>query len=476
MRAGIAVFDAERRLRFVNRSYADMWGLDYGWLSHGPTQNEILEALREQRRLPEVVDFAAFRRELDQRFQTLIEPSEQLLHLPDARCFREVCAPHPLGGLVFVIEDVTDRLALETSYNTLIDVQRGILDQLADGMAAFGTDGRLSVFNPAFAAFINAQQCRLAGGEHLSIILDQLAPLAANAADWELFRETAQRSIKPRKTARQRVFLNDGRTIDLVLAPLADGSVLLSIRDITDTNNVERILLERNAALEETSRLKTNFLANASYELRTPLTTISGFVELIMEPIGGPVTDQQAEYLLAIMEASETLAALIDSILDSSPIESGQLDTNTESISLAPILNSVAEVVRPQLESKQAHLTIQNDPKLGPIEADERRLRQLIFNLLTSAARICASGSVIELTSTGNATNVIVQAKAQSTLDHSHVRAIENDLTLTLVRRLSEMHGGRMDIIIDDANTIGIRCVLARNHISAPEPLSNAAE
>ncbi len=140
LRAGIAVFDGERRLRFVNRAYAEMWGLDHVWLNHGPTQNDIMERLRETRNLPEVIDFAEFRRHSDLRFSSVITPQEQLVHLPDTRCFREICAPHPLGGLLFVFEDVTDRLALERSYNTLIDVQRGILNQLADGIAAFGTD------------------------------------------------------------------------------------------------------------------------------------------------------------------------------------------------------------------------------------------------------------------------------------------------------------------------------------------------
>lgn len=472
LRAGIAVFDGERRLRFVNRAYADMWGLDYVWLNHGPTLNQIIERLRETRNLPEVIDFAEYRRQSGQRFSSVIAPQEQLVHLPDTRCFREICAPHPLGGLLFVFEDVTDRLALERSYNTLIDVQRGILDQLADGIAAFGTDGRLTVSNPAFGRLTADPANHAAGNAHLSAILESLGEHVQDGSSWQPFRDAAQRAVNTREMTRHRAHLKDGRILDLSLSPLADGSALMTMRDVTDTYNVEHVLMERNAALEEANRLKTDFLANASYELRTPLTTISGFAELLSAEIGGPVTDQQQDYLRGILAASAALAALIDSILDVSPSGSGQLDTNAAEIWLAPLLNSVAEVVRPQIEAKGATLSLQIEPGLGAIQADERRLRQLVFNLLASIARLTASRATIHLLCNGDKENVRIQARVQTSLNPSELRAIESELTLTLVRRLTELHGGHMDIAIDGKETITITCRLCRRQALPEQPNS----
>ena len=468
LRAGIAVFDGERRLRFVNRAYADMWGLDHSWLKHGPTLNDILERLRETRNLPEVIDFSEFRRLSDQRFSSVIAPQEQLVHLPDTRCFREICAPHPLGGLLFVFEDVTDRLALERSYNTLIDVQRGILDQLADGIAAFGTDGRLSVCNPSFERLTANPPSDMDGKAHLSAVLERFGSQVNDAELWQAFCESAQRAVNSRDMARHRTHLTDGRTIDLALGPLADGSALMTVRDVTDTYNVERVLIERNAALEETNRLKTDFLANASYELRTPLTTISGFAELLAEGVGGSVTDQQKDYLHGILKASGTLTALIDSILDVSPGESGQLDMSAAEIALAPLLNSVVEVVRPQIESKGATFSLEITPALGTIQADERRLRQLVFNLLSSTARLTANRAAIEVRCSGDSDTVLIQATVQTSLSPSEVRAIESELTLTLVQRLTELHGGQMDIAISGNETVTISCELCRKR-----PLQN---
>ena len=461
LQAGVAVFDGGRRLRFVNRAYAELWGLDYDWLAGNPLLGEIFEVLRQKRRLPEVTDFAEFRRRMERRFQSLLEPEEQLLHLPDARCFREVAAPHPLGGLLFILEDVTDRLALERNYNTLIAVQRGILEQLADGVAAFGTDGRVTVFNPAYLRLLGFAPDHFDTGTHVSDLLERLAPLAAQPAEeWERFREAAAGAVTGRQAMTHRLFLADGRVLDIACAPLSDGSVLMRVRDFTDTFNVERVLLERNAALEEANRLKTDFLANASYELRTPLTTISGFAELLQSEIGGPLGPGQREYLAGIMKASDSLGALIDSVLDVSLGEAGQWDAGAADIALAPVIHSVAAVVRPQLEAQGSALNIAIAPGLPTVQADERRLRQLLFNLMSSAARHNRGAAEIELTCRADRQAVeiaIGMALQDSRPDH---RIIDNELGLTLVQRLAALHGGSMAIERDGSGSARIVCRL----------------
>ncbi len=462
LRAGVAVFDGSRRLRFVNRAYAELWGLDYDWLNGNPLLTEILEVLRQKRRLPEVTDFAEFRRRMERRFQTLLEPEEQLVHLPDSRCFREVTAPHPLGGLLFVLEDVTDRLALETSYNSLIAVQRGVLDQLADGVAAFGTDGRVAVFNPALLRLLGFAEGQLDTGVHVGDLLDRLAPMIADADAWRTFRDSAAYAVTGQQPIRHRLFLTDGRALDIAFAPLSDGTVLMSARDITDTYNVERVLLERNAALEEANRLKTDFLANASYELRTPLTTISGFAELLQSQLSGPLNAVQHDYLDGVMHASDTLAALIDSILDVSLGEAGQWDFGTTEIALAPIVNSVAAVVRPQIETQGLTFDVRVSAGTPTMQADERRLRQLVFNLLSSAARHNRNGEKIDLSCSFDDRTIEIAARLYNSAGHFDHRVIQNELGLTLVQRLAELHGGRMTVTEREHGPVVIACRLPR--------------
>ncbi len=148
----IAIYGPDRRLKFFNGAFVLLWELDEGWLHSEPHFDEVLESLRERRQLPETADFPAWKRSRLKHFTSLIEPLEEQLHLPDGRTIRSVISPHPLGGLLYTFEDVTDRLALERSYNTLIDVQRETLNNLAEAVAVFGSDGRLRLYSSAATA------------------------------------------------------------------------------------------------------------------------------------------------------------------------------------------------------------------------------------------------------------------------------------------------------------------------------------
>jgi PAS domain-containing protein len=152
IRASVAIYGPDKRLKFFNSAFASMWGLAEDWLGAEPSFEEITERLRELRRLPEVTDFRAFKCERLRLFTSLIEPLQELMHLPDGRTLLLSISPHPFGGLTFVYEDVTDRLALERSCNTLTQVRRATLDHLFEGIAVYGSDGRLKLYNPAYLA------------------------------------------------------------------------------------------------------------------------------------------------------------------------------------------------------------------------------------------------------------------------------------------------------------------------------------
>src|SRR6185312_3652721 len=135
IQVAIAIYGPDTKLTFFNTAFAGLWRLEEDWLVTEPTLDEVLERLRERRRIPEHADFRALKRQQLAMFTSLIEPQEELLHLPDERTLRLVISPHPFGGLTFVYEEVTDKLALERSYNTLIEVQRETLDNLYEAIA-----------------------------------------------------------------------------------------------------------------------------------------------------------------------------------------------------------------------------------------------------------------------------------------------------------------------------------------------------
>ena len=166
-----------------------------------PTEGEILYRLRELRRLPERPDFRAWKQDRLKLFERLDTHPEELWHLPGGKTLRVISQPHPFGGLLFLYEDVSDQLRLESSYNTLIKVQKATLDTLQEGVAVFGPDGKLKLHNAAFARIWRLEPTELAGEPHLQHIAEACATRFGRDRVWEIVTSTGDRG-RTRTAAR----------------------------------------------------------------------------------------------------------------------------------------------------------------------------------------------------------------------------------------------------------------------------------
>src|SRR5581483_317818 len=321
--AAVAIYGLDKRLKFFNSAFAELWGLEADWLAGEPGFDELLERLRERRRIPELVDFRAFKRQQLAMFTSLIEPQQELMHLPDGRTLSVAVSPHPFGGLTFVYEDVTDRLALERSFNTLTEVQRETLDNLFEGIAVFGSDGRLKLHNPAYRKIWALAEGDLAGEPHISEIVEKTRGFYDDRGDWPRVKEAVIARVTGESQSDALIDRSDGSVLQLATVPLPDGNLLLTCLDVTDSIRVERALRERNEALETAGRLKSEFIANVSYELRTPLNAIIGFAEILANQYFGELSQRQLEYSRGILDSSHRLMSLINDILDLATIEAG---------------------------------------------------------------------------------------------------------------------------------------------------------
>src|SRR4029078_7259217 len=150
---------------------------------------------------------------------------------------------------------------------------------------------------------------------HIEAMIERCRPLYGEDALWQRLRATVT-AIESRDGETVRLERRDGSVVDLATVPLPDGASLVTFLDVTDTVNVERALRERNEALELTDKLKVDFVHHVSYELRSPLTKIIAFPELLRERSIGTVNDKQREYLGYIPTSTNALFAIINNILD----------------------------------------------------------------------------------------------------------------------------------------------------------------
>lgn len=384
LRTAIALFGANQKLEFFNSSFSELWGLEDQWLNTHPPLSDILEKLRETRRLPEQADFRHYKKTWLDMFTRLIDPHDEMLYLPDGSALRLLVIPHPMGGLMMTFEDVTSRLELESSYNTLIAVQKETLDNLAEGVAVYGGDGRLKLCNPSFSDLWGLNPEDVEGEPHITTLVERMSPFFAEHK-WEERKKMLISHGIERKTHEGRMARKDATLVEFATVPLPDGGVLVSYFDVTDAVKVENALREKNAALEAAEHLKTDFLANVSYQLRTPLNAIMGFAEILDNQYFGNLNDKQKEYSSGIQEAGQKLVRLIDDILDLSTIEAGYLDLNMAEFDVFETLKGLEDLTKEWARKQDIQVRIECDKSIGNLIADERRIKQVLLNLIHNA-------------------------------------------------------------------------------------------
>ena len=458
--AAIAIYGADRRLNFFNLAFAQLWRLEEDWLSNHPLVEEVMDRLRERRRLPEVADFRAFRRNLQAQFTSLLAPQEELLHLPDDKTLRLVVSPHPQGGLIFAYEDVTDRFALERSYNTAIEVQRETLDHLYEGIAVFGSDGRLKLSNPAYARMWGLTPEDLVGEPHVSQLADKFRGFLDDGRDWPDRKARLVGRLTADRASSMTLDRRDGSVLQAVTLPLPDGNTLLSYLDVTDTTRVANALRERTEALEEAGRLKSEFLANVSYELRTPLTSITGYAEMLTnKTYAGELNPRQFDYASNILESAQQFTRLVDDILDLATIEAGYMELDTGTVDIHTMLQSVLTLQQAQARNLGLRLEFDCPPTIGTLPGDERRLKQVMFSLVSNALKFTPAGGSVTVAARREGARVALvvsdtgigvaaedQARIFEKFERGNTRQSGAGLGLALVKSFIELHGGTVEL------------------------------
>jgi len=459
---GVAMFDASQRLTFYNYAYRTLWNLEVTFLDQRPTDSAVLETLRAARKLPEEQDFRQWKSELHDAYRTA-EPRDHTWHLPDGRTLRVVTTPNPDGGVTYLFHDVTERLDLERRFEELIRIQGETLDKLTEGVAVFGSDGRLRLHNAAFERMWQLSSRSLADRPHIEKISTLCQPLHGDAPTWRALRD-AVTAIDSREATLGRILRRDGSVIDCASVPLPDGATLVTFHDVSDSVNVERALRERNEALEDADKIKVDFVHHVSYELRSPLTNIIGFVHLLGDPGTGPLTDKQREYLDYITVSTNTLLALINNILDLATIDAGRMQLDLSAVDIRETMMAAAEGVQDRMVSGGVTLDISAPRNIGSFIADKLRLRQILFNLLANALSFSPPGSIVTLRAERGPDAVVFSVTdtgpgippdmLKKVFDWFETHALGSQhrgpgIGLSLVRSFVELHGG--EVTIDSA-------------------------
>lgn len=482
----VAIFGPDTRLQFSNAAFRRLWELEAGWLADLPSLGEILERLRDKRHLPEVADFRMFREQQLALFNSLTNPEQSLLHLPDGRTISQTVAPHSGDGLVFSFDDVSDKLDLERSFKSLDAVQRETLDNLNEGVCVFGGDGRLQLSNPAFAAIWNLDQGLLDETLHMADFLEATRPLISDSDkisddEWQTHVNAVVAKLSGRTPSDGRIRLANAMILDYSNVPLPDGGVLLGYLDVTDSARVEGALRQRAEALDQANRLKSEFIANVSHEVRTPLTSLIGYADVLTQGNHGKLNARQMEYGLGILDSAKGLEHVINDILDLASIEAGMMTLQLDTVEVHSMMVSVLNLIRERARHKSLEVEFDCPPDIGWIVADEKRLKQILFNLLSNAINFTPPHGTIILNANrhgdGDDANIAFQVSdtgrgmpkpEQLDIFGTFERTAGNGqagagLGLSLVQRFVELHGGEIEVKSPPGKGSTVTCRLPAN-------------
>ena len=459
--AGVIQFAPDRSLSFANQPFRRIFALDTGQAALGVSFDRLLDAMRDTGRLPPARDFPAFKGERREWFQAR-EPEEESWHLPDGTYLRVLPQPLPDGALLVVFEDRTEEAKLAGAHDTLMQVQAATFDNLFEAVAVVSSDGRLQLWNVRYRELWDLNAEALAGNPRLD---EHVRSLEARFADPEAAREvlTLTRAAATQRTSgTMRLALADGRVLQAASVPLPDGNALLLLLDITASQRVERALRDRAKALEESDRVKSAFVETMSYELRTPLTSISGFAEMMSEGLAGELPPTATDYVASIQEAAVTLGELIDNVLDLTASAAGRLPMEPSPVDLEWLLADMAAGAARRAKSAGLDFATDIAGDLPSVRGDAGRLRKAIGHLIDNALTYTPAGGrvLLHADATDARVRVIVsddgpgmdEAEVARALDLftavEPVRRREGALGigLPLARQIAMAHGGTLQL------------------------------
>ena len=266
----------------------------------------------------------------------------------------------------------------------------------------------------------------------------------------------------------RRIMLLNARQIHRVLGK--KRIILLAIEDITERREIETGLEKAHeelkalaAELKRTARVKSEFLANMSHELRTPLNSINGFSEVLFDETFGPLNAKQKQYVNNVLTSGKHLLLLINQILDMAKVEAGKMKLTLSAISMKTLLNDISMLVADMVSKKKIEMLLEITPDLPDIEADELKVKEIIYNLVSNAVKFTPEGGKIgmrakkidsEIEVVVWDTGVGIAAENMGKIfegffrvDTPYSRVTEGTgLGLPLSKKLVELHGGNFAV------------------------------
>ena len=361
------------------------------------------------------------------------------------------------SGIWAVVRDITERKKIEQKLITAKEEWEDTFNAITEIIFIHNSDDKIIRANKAYDQISGVSPAEYVGRHY-----------------WEIFPkssgtgELCRKSAVSGKPGLEEIEIDSiGKTFSVRMYPKFDeeGKYLYSahvMQDITESKKVVEAEIMKETA-EAANKAKSDFLANMSHELRTPLNAIIGFSELMSTGLGGPLTDQQKEYVADIFTSGQHLLSLINDILDLSKVEAGKMELQMSEFSIKKLLENSISLFKEKAYKQSLQMTFEIAEGLDTMTGDERKIRQVLFNLVSNATKFTPDGGKIHTVAaladdkdflefsvldTGIGISREDQKKLFTPFQQVDVRLTREykgtGLGLSLCKKLVELHGGRI--------------------------------
>lgn len=479
----IAIFDADDRLVVFNDAYRGILGPAAKLCVPGVKYEELLRAN---------ATFGRFRDDDAERFIA----ERMAIHRSGAGQYeRRLSDGHwllvreqrlPDGALAIVATDITEVKRRQAELATKTTQLQATLENMGEGICVYDADMRLIAWNDRMAELLDLP----VGFLHRGMSFEELVRHHAAKGELGEFNgddEVARRVASARVADDRRFGLwqANGRYIEYRRSSMPDGGFVTLYSDGTERMRAELALREAKESAEVANRTKTEFLANMSHELRTPLNAIIGFSELIHQETFGPIgSTRYVEYAQDIIDSGRHLLKVINDILDVSKMEAGKLDLDENSVNVETMIRSSLRLVAERAREANVRLVVSVPGNLPMIRADERRLKQVLLNLLSNSVKFTPSNGEVRISAeahVGAGLAIVVRdtgigiapadlprvLKPFGQVDSNLSRRYDGTgLGLSLSKTLVELHGGTLTIDSKLGEGTTVRVALPQSRVT----------
>jgi signal transduction histidine kinase len=384
-----SLFDKNRRLRFYNQAFMNLWGFKPDYLDTAPDHLDILDKLRANRLIPESRDYKLWRNEVFAPYHDIKAHYEDIWHTPQEKTIKCSISAYSDGGIVCLQEDVTDHIALEQSHNILLNNSQNTLNALDEGVILCDSYGKIKVVNDKIGDIF---QTPIVLNAHLASLLDTPHHNNNLATFIQQIYHFIQNGFPDNEKYIQECLVNDSIFLASV-SRLSTSDILIHIRDQTASLNYQKMLHYKTEMLKENEHIRESFFRRISHNLRDPMTAVAGFAELLQTEIFGTLNEKQREYITDMRYSIDDLLRLTDNLADLV-----RLDTHTlsdfQTISLRTILMNAIEAMQNEAFSRKITInrTINDDCF---IKGDMTLLKQSFVQILENAIMTTPRGGVV---------------------------------------------------------------------------------